>query len=241
VKTGPGKDMYWAQSIVLTFLLCFGGGIIAPFLLGKPPVVLTNDLIVPVLLAAWFLVNRFEKATLTLLRLPLVKHVLAVLAEIFRANGLCAMVALASNELKPTKYYPIPVWGPILLGTIAGCGGLFLPLDKGLASLKAGSPWPLQSAFYGATAFHLLSHDARVRAVAEPVLGLPSENQVRALVAAFFGLVAFLHTAVHPEFNPFTYAHKFAYTVSGIAPPQKVAVAAPATAGAPAGADKKKD
>ncbi|CAN0498754.1 unnamed protein product, partial [Phaeothamnion confervicola] len=27
-------------------------------------------------------------------------------------------------------YYPIPVFGPILLGTIAGCGGMFLPLDK---------------------------------------------------------------------------------------------------------------
>lgn len=30
------------------------------------------------------------------------------------------------------KHYPIALWGPILLGTIAGCGGLFLPLDKGL-------------------------------------------------------------------------------------------------------------
>lgn len=30
------------------------------------------------------------------------------------------------------KHYPIALWGPILLGTIGGCGGLFLPLDKGL-------------------------------------------------------------------------------------------------------------
>lgn len=40
----------------------------------------------------------------------------------------------ARDSLSPqaSKYYPIPLWGPVLLGTIAGCGGLFLPLDKGL-------------------------------------------------------------------------------------------------------------
>lgn len=33
---------------------------------------------------------------------------------------------------QPGKHYPIALWGPILLGTVGGCGGLFLPLDKGL-------------------------------------------------------------------------------------------------------------
>lgn len=140
-----------------------------------------------------------------------------------------------SLSCQASKYYPIPLWGPILLGTIAGCGGLFLPLDKGLrvrrcridcsvASLelwfpitkmyvmgweprevakkgygkvllgslparawwlqrastsfsfsapctfflaawqgvKAGAPWPLQSAFYGSVFFHLMVHDPNV-------------------------------------------------------------------------------
>lgn len=31
----------------MTYLMAFGGGIIAPFLLGKPPVMFVNDLIVP--------------------------------------------------------------------------------------------------------------------------------------------------------------------------------------------------
>lgn len=32
---------------MLTYLMAFGGGILAPFLLGKPPVMFVNDLLVP--------------------------------------------------------------------------------------------------------------------------------------------------------------------------------------------------
>lgn len=42
-----GKDLFWAESLVLTFFMAFGGGILAPFLLGKPPVMFVNDLLVP--------------------------------------------------------------------------------------------------------------------------------------------------------------------------------------------------
>lgn len=42
-----GKPLFWAESLVLTFMMVFGGGIIAPFLLGKPPVIFVNDLLVP--------------------------------------------------------------------------------------------------------------------------------------------------------------------------------------------------
>lgn len=31
----------------MTYMMAFGGGILAPFLLGKPPVMFVNDLIVP--------------------------------------------------------------------------------------------------------------------------------------------------------------------------------------------------
>lgn len=33
--------------MILTFFMAFGGGILAPFLLGKPPVFFVNDLLVP--------------------------------------------------------------------------------------------------------------------------------------------------------------------------------------------------
>lgn len=59
-------------------------------------------------------------------------------------NGRCSSRTSCSSSssmrfscLQAGKHYPIPLWGPILLGTIAGCGGLFLPLDKGLQARAA--------------------------------------------------------------------------------------------------------
>ncbi len=38
--------MHWAESMIYSLLTTFGGGILAPFLIGAPPVVFTNDLAV---------------------------------------------------------------------------------------------------------------------------------------------------------------------------------------------------
>lgn len=42
-----GRQLFWAESLIMTFFMAFGGGILAPFLLGKPPVFFVNDLLVP--------------------------------------------------------------------------------------------------------------------------------------------------------------------------------------------------
>lgn len=47
IEKDSGNQLFWAESLVMTYMMAFGGGIIAPFLLGKPPVMFVNDLIVP--------------------------------------------------------------------------------------------------------------------------------------------------------------------------------------------------
>jgi hypothetical protein len=42
-----------------------------------------------------------------------------------------------------------------MCGTIAGCGGAFLPLNKGLDPIASGMQTPMISAFTGATFVHL--------------------------------------------------------------------------------------
>lgn len=37
----------------------------------------------------------------------------------------------------------------MLAGVLAGCGGFFLPGDRGLSPLSQGVPWAVQSALYG--------------------------------------------------------------------------------------------
>ncbi|CAN0227462.1 unnamed protein product [Discosporangium mesarthrocarpum] len=143
-------------------MVVFGGGILAPLLLGKPPVMLVNDLLVPVVCTAWFLVNRTEGFVFKFLATPGINQTMLVLGECFRANAMCGVVQIAFKAISPSKYYPIPIWGPVLLGTIGACGGMFLPLDKGLQGLKNGAPWPMQSAFYGSLFFHLTVNDPTV-------------------------------------------------------------------------------
>ncbi len=56
------------------------------------------------------------------------------------------MVTIANAVIQGhvSGQYGPPLWGPVLLGTISGCGGLFLPFDKGLSALKDGAPYALQ-------------------------------------------------------------------------------------------------
>ncbi|CAM9832941.1 unnamed protein product, partial [Laminaria digitata] len=233
IEKDSGNQLFWAESLVMTYFMAFGGGIIAPFLLGKPPVMFVNDLIVPLVAVCWFVSNRAEGAIFALINTPLMKQGILVLSEIFRANGMCGVVVLSNSILKAGKHYPIPLWGPILLGTIAGCGGLFLPLDKGIQAraalfgLKKGAPWPFQSAFYGSAFFNLMVYDPNVgpyiRDAADKVLEGDTVAQATAIVSGFFCVVAVAQTVMGPAFNPFTPLHKIAYTVTGV--PETVAVA----------------
>lgn len=38
---------------------------------------------------------------------------------------------------------------PVVAGVLAGCGGMFLPGDRGLTPVSDGVPWVVQSAIYG--------------------------------------------------------------------------------------------
>lgn len=84
-----------------------------------------------------------------------------------------AATAIAASE------FSFPVFGPIFCGTIAGCGGAFLPLNKGLDPIKeTGLAPPMLSAFIGATFFHLFT------TLATDVVY--AQKKAKVLVALFF-------------------------------------------------------
>ena len=74
--------------------------------------------------------------------------------ELHRCNGMCGAIKLANSSV-PVSFAMVgmPLFGPIFAGSIAGCGGAFLPLDKGLAALTSPGQGP-QTAFYGSIFFH---------------------------------------------------------------------------------------
>ena len=78
-----------------------------------------------------------------------------LLFETFRASVVTKLTAAAGAAL-PASDFSIPIFGPIFCGTIGGCGGAFLPLNKGLDPIKDnGLAPPMRSAFIAATFYHL--------------------------------------------------------------------------------------
>lgn len=74
--------------------------------------------------------------------------------EIIRAKVVLTFTVGAAAAIAPSTF-SFPVFGPIMCGTIAGCGGAFLPLNKGLDPIANGMQTPMITAFIGATAVHL--------------------------------------------------------------------------------------
>ena len=64
------------------------------------------------------------------------------------------LTSAAAVAITPS-FFSFPLFGPIMCGTISGCGGAFLPLNKGLEPIKKGLGLPMATAFFGSTLFHL--------------------------------------------------------------------------------------
>ena len=68
------------------------------------------------------------------------------LTMLFRTQTMANIISLAAKTLPPSEYYPygVALVGPIVVGTTLGSFGQFIPLDKGMSPVAAGTPWPIQ-------------------------------------------------------------------------------------------------
>lgn len=194
----------WLQRLVLTFMASFGGGTLVPLLLGKPPVWLLNDLLIPVTLLCFVLANytpvgRLVDST-TALRLPL-----NLLANVFRGNGCCNTTAMASRALPSSKWYPTPLFGPVFLGTLGSTGGNFLPFDKGLEALGSGLSMAFQPPLIGAVAYHLIVNDVDgpIGSAIASVTGTLEALTVRLAIVGLFLFTCAYQDLVDPSFDIF--------------------------------------
>lgn len=51
------KPLFWAHSLLLQFVTGFGGGFLAPMLIGRPSMPVANDNILPCCIAAWYVTH----------------------------------------------------------------------------------------------------------------------------------------------------------------------------------------
>jgi uncharacterized membrane protein YeaQ/YmgE (transglycosylase-associated protein family) len=87
----------------------------------------------------------------------LIQAAVVFLYETMRAFVVCKLTGAAGAAI-PASEFSFPIFGPIFCGAIGGCGGAFLPFNKGLDPIKDdGLAPPMISGLVGATIFHLLT------------------------------------------------------------------------------------
>lgn len=149
VRKGPNKEgkLHWFHAFLLSALAAFAGGTFNFIWMGQPSGILSNDVFMACAIISFVIVNYtpFDIGFTLLKTLPF--SLLTVsFAQLFRSLGTIKFLTACFLNFKdsPSKYYPIPVFGPIIYGILLGnMGPLVL---KGLeAHIANGVPWPVQN------------------------------------------------------------------------------------------------
>lgn len=155
-----------------------------PIFINGVPVPLANDAY-PIAIITSFTIHHFFPVLREVMGLShIMKAFFIVLYETLRAYVVVLMTT-ASAEKIPASLFSFPLFGPIICGTIGGCGGAFLPFNKGLEPIKGGLASPMLSALVAATLLHLFLSTSW----SDEVVDAKKKAQVH--VAVFFILVGF--------------------------------------------------
>merc|ERR1712008_251939 len=129
-------------------------GILVPLFINAIPVPLVNDAYPTAILTSFAIHYYAQKAWEVIKLVPMVKACIIVLYEIVRAKVVFGFTLAANAAIAPSLF-SFPLYGPIMCGTISGCGGAFLPMNKGLEPIIKGMGYPMTTACVGSTLVHL--------------------------------------------------------------------------------------
>lgn len=160
---------------------CTGGGILVPLLINAIPVTLATDAY-PIAITCSFLLHQYVPILREILGLsPVFKAAVICMYETMRAFVVCKMTLSAGKAIAPSDFESMAVFGPIICGGIAGCGGAFLPFDKGLTAIEStGLQQNMTTALVAATFYHFFKNTSMSEGVLEP------HKKAQVLVAVFF-------------------------------------------------------
>jgi hypothetical protein len=158
---------------------CTGGGTIVPLLINTIPVSLAVDAY-PIAIMAALLLHEYAPILREVMNLsPIVKASMNVMYEIMRASVVVKLTTAAAAAIAPSEFR-FPVFGPIMCGSIAGCGGAFLPFTKGLDPIKDGLTQPMISSAIAAAFYHLFLNTSMSDGIKD------AAKKAHVLVAIFF-------------------------------------------------------
>ncbi|KAJ8900743.1 hypothetical protein NDN08_000044 [Rhodosorus marinus] len=214
-KYTEGKHGF-LKSIVLGFVMSFGGAIINAILTATPSPVSTEgaNSLVPIFLLCWWLVNCTPVKKI--LQIRVVFAPIAVVATFARIRAISMTVDSVAKQV-PNGWV-----AAIILGGIGGCGGLlFLDADKKFrtgfnAKSTFSSPeWPIKSAFLISTAYYVLSDPHKI---IQSYVDLPhlQNADLKFALGAFLSAIAILELVLGRSINLFYYFERILVAVLGL-------------------------
>jgi len=184
-KARPNISLF--HSYIMSLCVAFGGGILGGMLNGDPPIPVANDMPFFALTVSWWAMNFFPFDLFCSFYESVPGQIIGkALDGMSRYRQVFNQLHKAAGKFKRTPYYPNPVAGPILVGAISACGGLFMPFDKGVSALENGPHFPWRSALACAVIYYLATVDSYVSPV---VLHYADVDTIRAATTSFLILV----------------------------------------------------
>ena len=142
---------------VSMILQCTGGGIIVPLLINGIPVPIGQDSYIIIISISFLLHYYFPMLRDVTIQSSILYGTMIVMYEMMRAYVVVKFITLAATTIAPSEF-TIPMFGPIICGTIAGCGAAFVPFNKGLDAIKYAIIPPVISAGIGSIFYHVIVH-----------------------------------------------------------------------------------
>lgn len=219
VRNGPNKngEMYWFYAFAQGVVCSYAGALFAPLWMGRPTSMLSSDMNMASCIIAYIIVNCLPMGIGHKICNILPVRVVTVMgAQLFRSMGIIKFVNIAYEAFKdnPSEYYPTPIFGPIMNGTLLGNMGAFF--SKGFhGHFNDGMPFPFQNGLFCTSLYHFVSHDKGpigdyLRMIldllpSELTLGLSNRNFTIVVLSLFMQINGILQMPEFfgPSFNPF--------------------------------------
>lgn len=150
-KTLNGQQV---KSLLQLIFTAYGGGFLGFMLLGEAAAPIAKDILIIYAMVVWALFFVTGGLFAKLFEIAPVKIVCVLLNEVFRAGFIALLTNKSLSVLSANEPHYI---GPIIIGTIAGCGGYFYPMSKGVSVLDNGINWDTQSAFACAVFYRMMN------------------------------------------------------------------------------------
>lgn len=221
------KTMSWFHAFLRSTLAGYAGATFTNMFMGKPTSMFSNDVFFGSCVAGFALVNWLPMDIGYHFCNTVVGVALTtVFAQIFRVTGCAGFSDAAQAAFKdgPSKWYPTPVFGPILFPSALGNMGGFL-VNGVDGYLDKGMPWLFQQGISCSTFYHFYAHDVEgfvgvaLRSVVRPlaipimmVMGADEKEQeddalfAKFMVGCFMVVMGILRMpqVYGPTFSPFT-------------------------------------